>query len=554
MSNPSRTAAIGERAESATEARLDGWKAIGTYLERDVRTVNRWEADEGLPVHRHAHRKRGTVYAYRSELDAWRSSRQPRRSALPTRKTLLAVLPFANLAGDAEQEYFSDGVTEEVIAQLGRVHPDSLGVIARTSVMRFKGTRRGVDRIGRELGVDYILEGSVRRAGGRVRVTAQLIHVRDQSHLWADSYERDLGDVLLVQDDIARAIAREIHISITPEGTDRRAQARRLNPEALEAYLKGRFHWYKLSRDHLDIALDYFPRALEREPGYALAHVGVAYVWFSRGDCGLMAPDDAFPQAKAAALKALELDDSLAQVHELLGNTRRHYDWDWNGAESAFGEAIRTDPNYADGHFMYADFLVSMGRPEEAAAEMARALQLDPLNFLFRCFQGWHSIYVGRYDDAIVQLRETLKTEPAYPAAHLGLWGAFYKKGMYAEALTAARTFFELLGDKELVGILDRRGGRGSAYAGVMREAGDALVRRAGVAHVPALRIARLYAHAGEHDRALDWLEQACHHREPPLVHIQVAWDWEDLRQHLRFQRLLGQMRFSEYRPRVLSA
>ena len=550
MADPSRT----DRAESATGGRLEGWKAIATYVGRDVRTVNRWEADEGLPVHRHVHRRRGTVYAFQSELDAWRRSRQARRSALPARKTMLAVLPFANLGGGAEQEYFSDGVTEEVIAQLGRVQPDSLGVIARTSVMRFKGTRQGVDRIARELGVDYVLEGSVRRAGGRVRVTAQLIQVRDQSHLWADSYERDLGDVLLVQDDIGRAIAREIHISVAREGRSRRARARPLNPDAHEAYLRGRFHWYKLSGDHLDIALHYFQRALEKDPRYALAHAGVAYVWFSRGDCGLMAPDDAFPQAKAAALKALELDDSLAQVHELLGNTRRHYDWDWNGAEEAFADAIRIDPNYADGHFMYSDFLVSMGRPAEAAAEMARALELDPLNCLFRCFQGWHSIYTGRFDDALVQLRDTLRTEPEYPAAYLGLWGAFYKKGEHANALAAARTFFELLGDEKLVGILDRRGDGNRAYAGVMQEAGDALARRAGGTHVPALRIARLYAHAGAHDVALDWLEQACHRREPPLVHIQVAWDWDGLGQHPRFQRLLGRMRFPEYKPRALSA
>jgi TolB-like protein/tetratricopeptide (TPR) repeat protein len=551
MTNPRRTAGSHERRETADD-RLEGWKAIATYLARDVRTVNRWEADEGLPIHRHVHRKRGSVYAYQSELDTWRGGRQARVPVLPTRKTMLAVLPFANLGDDAEQEYFSDGVTEEVIAQLGRVHPGSLGVIARTSVMRYKKTLRGVDRIGRELGVDYILEGSVRRAGGRVRVTAQLIYVGDQSHVWADSYERDLGDMLLVQSDIARAIAREIHITVTPEGARRLARARQVNPEAHEAYLKGRFHHQKLSRHHLDIALDYFQRALEKEPGYALAHAGVAYVWFSRGDCGLMAPDDAFPQAKAAALRALELDDSLAEVHELLGNMRRHYDWDWNGAENAFREAIRIDPNYATSHFMYADFLVSMERPEDGAAEIARALQLDPFNFLFRCFQGWHSIYLGRYDDAIVQLRETLKTEPAYPAAHLGLWGAFYKKRIYAEALVAARTFFELLGDEELVGIFDQRGGD-REYAGVMREAADALVRRVGVAHVPALRIARLYAHAGEHERALDWLEQACDRRESPLVHVQVAWDWDDLRQDLRFQDLLGRMRLAEYTPRALS-
>jgi TolB-like protein len=523
--------------------RLESWKEIAAHLRRDVRTLQRWEAEEGLPARRHLHKKRGTVYAYRSELEAWLESRASRKGSSPARRVMLAVLPFANLSGQAEQDYFVDGLTEEVLAQLGRLHPERLGVIARTSVMRYKGTSRGIGQIGRELRVEYILEGSVRRGAERLRVTAQLIRVRDQSHLWADCYEGDPSDVLILQTELARAIARQIHVAVTPDGASRLGRVRRVDFEAHEAFLKGRFHLHRLSRDHIDIAHEYFQLAVEKDSSYALAYAGIAYVWFCRGDCGFMPPGQAIPHARAAALKALVLDDTLSEVHELLGNVRRHFDWDWEGAERAFRDAIQLDPNAATAHFMYADFLVSMERPREATAEMTRALELDPLNFLFSCFLGWHLVYLRRYDEAITQLRKTLKTEPTYAAVYLGLWGAFYQKKVYDQALSAAQAFFSLLGDTELAAILGCDGAQPD-YPAVMRQAAETLARRRHVAHVPALRIARLFAHAREDDRALDWLEKACDEREPPLVHLRVAWDWDHLRRHPRFRELMRRMNF----------
>ena len=534
-------------AAAAIGERLDGWKAIAAYLRRDVRTVTRWETGEGLPIHRHVHKKRGTVYAYASELDHWSARRSTRPSAVAARRAMLAVLPFANLSRVAEEEYFSDGLTEEVLAQIGRLDPDRLGVIARTSVMQYKTRPKPIPDIGRELGVDYVLEGSVRRTADRVRVTAQLIHVADQAHLWAECYDRSAGDLVLLQAEIAAAIARQIDLEVTPERAVRLSRPRRTGADAHEAYLKGRFHWYKLSREHLDIALEYFQIARERDPGFALAYVGIAYVWLSRGDCGLLPAAEAFPEAKAAALKALELDDTLTEVHELLANIRRHFDWDWNGADAAFRHAIDLDPNYADGHFMYADFLISMGRSDEAAAEMRRALALDPLNFLFRCFLGWHLIYQGRYDEAIARLRDTLRSEPSYAAVHLGLWGALSQSGRLAEALAAAQRFFTLLGDEELAEIL-ARGGGATGYARTMARAAGALERRARQVHVPGVRIARLWAQSGEGDRAIEWLETACERREPPLVHLAVSWDWQRLRGEPRFRALLDRLRFHEFR------
>ena len=531
------------RAHPRAGDQLDSWKEIAAYLNRDVRTLFRWEAQEQLPVYRHLHKGRSTVYAYRSELDAWRVSRQPRRLPSPRQKVMLGVLPFSDLGADSERAYFSDGMTEELIAQLGRLSPSRLGVIARTSVMRFKGTVERVIAIGKELGVDYVVEGSVRCDSGRVRITAQLIQVSDESHVWAECYERDLSDVLLLQNEIARAIAAEIHVTVTPEEGRRLARASRVHSDAYEAYLRGRFHWYKLSREHLDVAFEYFKLALQKDPDYALAHAGVAYVWLSRGDCGVVPSREAMARAKASATKALELDDSLAEVHELLAGVKLHAEWDWQGAEQSYRRAIQLDPNHADAHFFYADLLFSMRRPIEAEAEATCARHLDPLNFLFRCFHGWHLVYLGRYDDAIEQLTQTLETEPHYPAVHLGLWGAFYKKAEYADAQRAAGTFFRVLGDERLSNILTLDGD-GAGYASTMERAAEALAASAEHHHVPALRIARLYAHAGARDRALDWLERACEQHEAPLVHLQVAWDWDCLREEPRFQALVRQVNF----------
>ena len=525
--------------------RLDSWKEIAAHLKRDVRTLFRWEAQEKLPVHRHLHNGRSTVYAYRSELDAWRASRQPNRSASQKRRAMLAVLPFTSLGADPEHAYFSDGMTEELIAQLARLSPDRLGVIARTSVMRLKGTTQRLMVIGEELGVDYVVEGSVRCASGRVRITAQLIRVGDESHVWAECYERDLSDILLLQNEIARVIAGEIQVTVTPEESRHLARARRVDSDAYEAYLKGRFHWYKLSREHFDIAFDYFQLALKKDPSYALAHVGAAYVWLSRGDCGMVPSKEALARAKESAMKAMQIDDSLAEVHEIMAGIKLHSEYNWHGAEQSYQRAIELDRNHADAHFFYSDLLFSTRRPLEAEAESACALKLDPLNFLFRCFHGWHLVYLGRYDEAIVQLAQTLQTEPNYPAARLGLWGAFYKKGEYADALREAQTFFHLLGDEALANILTLDGEEArSEYASAMERAAEALSARAEHQHVPALRVARLYAHAGKKEEALSWLERGYEQHEAPMVHLQVAWDWGCLREHPRFQALLRLVNF----------
>jgi TolB-like protein/lipoprotein NlpI len=464
----------------------------------------------------------------------------PRRKRPSVRKRIraLAVLPLRNLSQDPEQEYFTDGMTEALIAALAKLR--ALTIISRTSVMRYKDSEKSLPEIAEELNVDAVVEGSVLRAGQRVRITAQLIHAATDAHLWAESYERDLQDVLLLQSEVARAIAREIQVAVTPKENKRLTSAQRVNPEAYEACLKGRFHWYKLSQEHFDTALEYFQHALEKDPNYALAYVGIADVWLARGDCGVIPTREAIPKAKAAVLEALELDESLAEVHVSLGNAKA-LEWDWEGAEKAFRRAIELRPNCADVHLMYADVLISTGRVEEWKPEIERCLELDPLNFFFQCFYGWHLVYLGRNDEAIAHLGKTLRTEPYFPAARLGLWGAYYQKRMYGEAQEEAKKFFALIGDQEVAEALACGCAEGG-YPGAMSRAAEKLVERSKQTYLPAVRVARLYAHAGKKDQALAWLEKAYDEHESPLVHLGVGWDWDSLRDEPRFQDLLRRM------------
>src|SRR5262245_9674094 len=453
------------------------------------------------------------------------------------RRRSLAVLPLQNLSGDPNQDYFVDGMHEALITDLAKI--STLRVIARPSLMRLKHTQKTPSEIAKELNVDAILTGSAVRSGNRVRITAQLIDAASEEHLWADRYERELHDVLALQNEILESVIREIQLQLTPqEQTRLAAKVKPINLEAYEAYLKGRFHSFKLSDEHHATALNYFQLALEKDPEYALAHAGIAAAWLIRCNTGFAPVVDALPQAKAAISRALELDEGLAEVLHVAATIKFVYDWDFGAAEELFQKAIQLSPNHADAHFFYADFLISMRREEEAIAELERALDLDPLNSLFHCFRGWHLTYIGRCDDAIAQLSKTVKAEPGFSSARLGLWGAFYMKGEFEKALEEAKNFFELLGDGEVEGALIAGYERGG-YFEAMRHAANVMTERSSRSHVPAVRIARLYAHAAEIDHALTWLEEAYRRRETTIIHIGVGWDWKILHGEPRFQDLL---------------
>ncbi len=314
-----------DRTSTEGIGRLDSWKEIAAYLRRQVRTVNLWEKTEGLPVHRHLHSKRGTVYAYKSELDEWFRLRAlsggTAASVSQRSRIMIAVLPFRNLGGNAAEDYFSDGLTEEMISQLGRVNPDRLGVIARTSSMHYKNSDKGIATIGSDLDVEYILEGSVRRWGERVRITAQLISVKGQSSLWSEGYEGTVADIFLLQKEVASRIAASILAELTPGGdTSPPTSPGTISSEANEAYLKARNYWNQRTEESLLKAVHYFGQALTKDPQLAVAHSGLGDAYNLLAVYGALPPHEAMPLAKAAALRALEINPDSGEAHACLAD------------------------------------------------------------------------------------------------------------------------------------------------------------------------------------------------------------------------------------------
>ena len=452
----------------------------------------------------------------------------------------LAVLPLENLSGDSAQDYFADGMTEVLSTDLARLS-GLKRVTARGSVMRYRGARTPLDQIARELRVDALVTGSVQRSGDRVSITAQLLDPATGDQLWTNRYERDLRDVLALRNEIVAAIVGEIKAQLSAADQTRLASAARVNPEAFEAYLKGRFHWLKQTREDYDQAERYFQFARDKDPDYAMAYAGLGSVWMMRGDAGFQPPSKTVPLANQFLAKALELDDSLADLRVLLGN-QKAVQWDWVGAEREYRRALEENPNLADAHFFYADLLLTaLGRPEDWNREIQRGLELDPLNEFHRSFYGWHLNYLQRYDEAIPIFQQLLPTGPNKASNHLGLWGAHFRKGRYEDALRSARDYFEAAGDGEFVTALGS--GRDlAAYRTAMIRTGEAMAERSAAQHVPAVRIARMFAHAGDADRALHWLERAYDNRESPLARLAVFWDWNDLRPDPRFRNLLDRL------------
>jgi eukaryotic-like serine/threonine-protein kinase len=452
----------------------------------------------------------------------------------------LAVLPLDNLSGDSTQDYFADGMTEALSTDLARLG-GLKRVTARSSVMRFRGTSAPLAQIARELGVDALVTGSVLRSGDRISITAQLLDPISGQQLWSNRYERRLQDVLVLRNEIVSAIVREIDAQLSPAEQARLASARTVNPEAFEAYLKGRFEWSKQTREGFDLAERYYQLALEKDPEYALAYAGLSSVWFMRADVGLRSPAETFPKASEFMDKAIALDDSAAELHVHLGNQKAAVTWDWEGAERAYQRALQLNPNSADVHFFYGHLLLVMRRVDESNRLMQRGLELDPLNEFQRSFYGWHLNYLRRYDEAIPIFLKLLPSGPNRASNYLGLWGAYYRKRMYPEAVNAAKEYFVATGDRDFADALGS-GADVATYRAAMKRAGDAMVARSAERHVAALRIARMFAHAGEKDLALHWLERAYENHESTMMRLGVFWDWLDLHGEPRFQDLLRRL------------
>jgi TolB-like protein/DNA-binding winged helix-turn-helix (wHTH) protein/Tfp pilus assembly protein PilF len=454
----------------------------------------------------------------------------------------IAVLPLESLSGDPEQEYFADGMTDALLTNLGGI--GAIRVISRQSIMQYKGSKKSLPEIAHELDVDAIVEGTVQQSGGKVRITAQLVHGGTDRHLWAASYERDFRDVLSLEDEVALDIVQQIEVRLSPEESRRLSAARKVIPEVYEDYLKGRFQLSQISSRGIDSAAHYFQRALDKDPNYALAYAGIASVWLMRADAGYEPPSETVPKATAAANKALQLDPNLSEAYVTLANIDALYKRDWASAERKFRRAIELNPSNANAHIMYSDYLVSLKREKEWQKEIQRALELDPMNSFMRTFYAWHLVYLGRCDEAIEMLTKTLTFQPGFASAHLGLWGAYFKKHMEAEAMQEAVRFFESIHDQEVAAALNAGYQKGGYKEGMHRGA-DILALRARRTHVPAIRVARLYAHAGDKEQTLLWLNTAERVHETPLMHLGVGWDWDFLRSDRRFQEILRRMNIS---------
>jgi eukaryotic-like serine/threonine-protein kinase len=456
----------------------------------------------------------------------------------------LAVLPFENLTGDSEQEYLSDGLTDEMITQLGGLSPQRLRVIARTSSMRYKKRDVPIDQIGRELGVDYLLEGSARREGTRVRISATLIQAHDQTQRWTNSFERELSGILALQADVARGVAASLALELLPtEDTRLRVVTDRLvNPEAYDAYLKGRFHWQKLTPKELDVAMSYFQLAVEKDPRYALAYTGISTVWSLRCNQGLTRCGDVLPKSKEAALKAVDLDPTSPEARAQMAATTFYVDWNWQAAEKELKRAIDLSPSYPEAHIWYSEYLIYVAsRSEDGIAEMRRALELDPQNSLYQAFVG-QILLAGRHDaEAIAYLQQVLQNDPNMNLARGQLLAAFEVTQRYDEALSLRRRQAAASGDREVAEALDR-GYSAGGYRAAMRLLAEGAVRRSQRVYVPPTNVAGLYARAGENELAMDWLERAYEEHSMQMVRIRGNRTWDVLRKQPRFQALLRRM------------
>ncbi len=451
----------------------------------------------------------------------------------------IAVLPLENLTGDTEKEYFVDVATEELIGQLGQIS-GLRRVISRTSVMKYKETDKTLSEIARELNVDAVVEGSVQQAGDRVRIQVRLIDaLPEEQNLWGQTYERAMSDVLVMYGEMAQAIAENIQVKLTANETTRFGDARQVNPEAYEALLIGRQKAELLTPQAFDIALEYFNLALEKDPNYAGAHLAVANNWLMRNQLGYTVPREAGPKAKAAVLKALELDSTLAEGHATLACVYFLYEWDWANAEAEWKRAIELNPNYV--HSVYSHFLWVMKRPEEAMSKMERTLQLAPLDEVVQLHHAAMLQSAGRDDEAIVQWRKLLRTSPQHPMLHWGLSVSLLRKAMYEESLAEMKASYSSIGDLEVEEALTQ-GYVQSGYRGAMKRAADLLAARARKTYVLSMDVAILYAIAGENAQALEWLEKGLEDRSPHMPYVGAYIELAPLRSDPRFQELLRRM------------
>jgi TolB-like protein/DNA-binding winged helix-turn-helix (wHTH) protein len=458
----------------------------------------------------------------------------------------VVVLPFENLSGDKDQQYFTDGMTDELIAHLAKVR--SLRVISRTSAMEYKGTHKTLLEIAHDLNVDAVVEGTVLRYGDRVRITAELVQVTTDRHLWAETYQAQLGDILKLQSEVASAIVNEIRINLTPEEQQRLASTRPVSAEGYEDYLKGRYYWNKRSEEGLNKAIEYFQLATQKDPHSALAFAGLADCYSIIGSAivGTVAAGDVAPKARAAAARALELDNSLAEAETSLATVRFNYDWDWTAAGHGFRRSIELNPSYATAYQRYSLYLMALGRTQESLAQMNRARDLDPLSISMNFSLGWRLYMARQYDQAIEQLRNTLDLDPNFALPRMVLGQAYEQKGAYPQAIAELEKAVSLSHNSPpMLGAL----GHAYAMAGRKPEAEQLLLRMIALGrtqYVSPFYVALVYVALKDNDNALAWMEKAYADRSNAVIFLQVDPELDSLRPAPRFQDLLRRMALHE--------
>jgi TolB-like protein len=534
--------------------RLDSWKEIASYLRRDVRTVQRWEKKEGLPVYRHVHDKLGSIYAYRNELADWFNARQQAGTVVVRQegeadKIKLAVLPFGNLSGGKEDDYFSDGLTEEMITQITRLQAPQLAVIARTTAEHYDATSKSLEQMKKDLGVGYVLEGKVRRGGNRVRITAQLIQLKDQTQRWAETYERDLSDVLSVQAGIAQAIAREINLALNLSQSARLSDLEkgqsRVQPAAYDVYLKARYNLHRMTPGAIRKSIEDFERAIQLDANYAPAYAGLAsaYALLAIAPFDCLPPHEAMPKAEKAARKSLELDSSFAEAHTALALVDHHYHWKWKDAEAGYEQAIELNPDHADTHLWYSWMLLALGRRDDAFDEIEQTMSIvqetDPHRLVAVHTTRAAAYYFGReYQRAVDECEKAEQLDPEYFMLHFIAGRAHMRLNNYARAIKHLKTAIGA-GEMPLM-----EAALGLAYAvsgkkGLTAKLADQFKAAAKKRYIPPTYFGMLFAGLGDRDKALDWLEKAFQERADGLTWLNVEPMLDEIRNDPRFQNLI---------------
>jgi TolB-like protein/Tfp pilus assembly protein PilF len=602
---PSRAAS----ASQESRRRLDSWKEIASYLGRSEKTARRWEETEGLPVHRLLHEKRGSVYAYAGELDAWREARRAAtkgeplsvdgaakvdspailiagpeleekrtnllgrrqrpwlivviiiatitligslvgmhwgrlreliaRGPSPGRIQSLAVLPFRNLSSDTEQEYFANGVTEQLITELAGVSP--VRVISSTSVMHYKNTTKSLREIARELNVDAVVEGAITRSGTRVRIMVQLVSPSPEQHLWADTYERDINDVLGLQRDVARDIGNRIQTKLASRPA-RSGGNKRLDPETYEIYLRGRHFLARRNAEALNKALACFQEAVRRDSQYAQAYAGLAVTYDVLGMYEFLPPDASFSLVKGFANNALALDDTLSEAYAARAS---FWEFDWAAAEQDFRRAIALDPNSAFAHHWFGEHFINVGKAERAVSELERARDLDPLSLPVNCALGRVYRDARLFHKAILQCNKAIELDPNFSMGHWCLGQTYLGERQYSAAIPELERA-NALGTTPLLvcdlGFAYAAAGRSTEARAILK----ALQQKAQFSYIPPYLIAVIYAALGEKDEAFKWLDRAYHERDSHITYLKLDPEMDPLRSDPRFGILMQHLKLPE--------